>query len=96
MNGHSPIDFAADTTYLDTSGQFYSYGADLKLQQLPKQHFVSTADPFLQDTQDLTTFSEAQRLAELEKLSSEYTPEYTVYIFFVAWNLYSRRTVRLT
>lgn len=75
MNGHSPINFAA-STYLDSTGQFYSYGADLKLEQLQKQHF---ADPFMQDTQDLAAFNGTQRLAELEKLSSEYTPEYTVY-----------------
>lgn len=86
MNGHSPINFAADN-YLDTSGQFYAYGSDLKLQQLPKQHYVSTADPFLQDAQDLTTFNEAPSLAELEKLSSEYTPEYTVYRLLLLENL---------
>lgn len=82
MNGHSPINFAADT-YLDTSGEFYYEDES----QLPKQHFVPTAGPFLQSAQNLATFDGAQRLAELEKLSSEYTPEYTVYTFLLLGTL---------
>ncbi|RPB19521.1 cysteine proteinase [Terfezia boudieri ATCC MYA-4762] len=42
---------------------------------------MPTPQPFVQDVSvaspELTSFNEAQRLAEMEKLSSDYTPEYT-------------------
>ncbi|KAF8425641.1 peptidase C65 Otubain-domain-containing protein [Tirmania nivea] len=72
MNGQAPVDFAA-ATYIDPTDPFYSFEA--------KQHFMSTPQPFVQDipvaSPELAAFNEAQRLADLEKLSNEYTPEYT-------------------
>lgn len=73
MNGQAPVDFAAEP-YIDPTDPFYSFEA--------KQHFMSTPPPFVQDisvdSPELASFHDAQRLAELEKLSNEYTPEYTV------------------
>jgi len=73
MNGQSPVDFAT-ATYIDPTDPFYSFEA--------KQHLMSTPQPFVQDipvpSPELASFDAAQRLAELEKLSNEYTPEYTV------------------
>lgn len=68
------MNFAAGT-YIDTPDQFY------QLQQMPKQHFMSTPEQLAQELAHTTpelAFNEAQRLADLEKLSNEYTPEYTV------------------
>ena len=61
---------------------YYTY--DLKLQQqLAKQHFGSPmagSDPFNQVTSsDLGVYNDPQSLAELEKLSNEYSPKYTVF-----------------
>lgn len=71
MDGQAPIDFAPDT-YIDSTDPFYFEA---------KQHFMPTPPQFVQDipvaSPELASFNEAQRLAELEKLSNEYTPEYT-------------------
>ena len=71
MNGQASVDFA-EGQYIDPTDPFY-FGAKLHFMPTP-QPFVPVASP------ELTSLNKAQKLAELaelEKLSNEYTPEYT-------------------
>ena len=84
MDGQSGSGFSGDS-YIDPSGSFYVFGSELKIQDLAKPQFAPSPEHYVQDatntTPELSTYSEAQRFADLEKLSSEFTPEYTVYNF---------------
>jgi len=66
MDGQAPVEFVAES-YIDPAHPFLQ--------------LMSTSQPFTDipvASPELASFNEAQRLAELEKLSNEYTPEYTV------------------
>lgn len=76
MNGQPPSGFGSEGFVNNPDPAFYQY-EDLQQQQ-PEQQQAYMQGASNHISPDAAAYNSQQRFAELEKLSSEYSPEYTV------------------